>query len=262
MNFPIFENEGTTTLIEGKRRQGKGIFQLLLVLPYLDIGYKGRANYWLKSPNYSPLTFYQFVCMLKNDKPFRPFIIVSLQEIHGWLNSHRSMSDNSEVADNLVFQASKLGINIVGDTQIVTRGSNSLREMANYRFEAEKDTLNNQFIYHEIDTSYPDDTVYTDEDFAISFKLASKFWHRYNTFQPSVPLGMGELLTKMEKHEPKLMFQTIERQTQLILDKPKETNILSIQDVTKIRVELALMKLEQDCAFSSYVVDNLKQRMS
>lgn len=255
MDFPVFDKEGTTTLIEGKRRQGKGILNAFLTLMAADSGTRIRSNYRLQTPNYQSLTFYEFVSMLKRDEPFEPYIVVSLQEIQGWLSSHRSMSDSSEIADNLIFQASKLGINIVGDSQLNMRVGNSLRGMANYRYEAECDETNQQFIYWELDIHYPNNSIRTEESFTIPFEVAALWWNRFNTYERSTPLGMGSLLMKMEKLEPSLMNATIERQATILTEKPE-----LLTTYTKIGVERALMRCGEETAFAPYVLDELKQR--
>ena len=258
MDFPVFDREGSTTLIEGKRRSGKTFLNALICLPYADVGVKGYSNYFLDSVNNTVISFYQLINLL-NGEPFEPYTYVSLQEIYAFGgSSHRAMSDDTEGFDMLNFQSGKLGINLVGDSQLISRADDSLRKLANYRFEAEKDTLNGCFVYHEVDVRFPNDTVYTDDDFSIDFHFASHFWDRYRTRDRTKPVGYDALMASMEKHEPVLMNATIQRQTDLIRKVGGQYGIYSRGDINKIRVENCLLMNGEHIVFSAQVTDRLK----
>lgn len=265
-----FGAEGSDTLISGKRRAGKTFLVALLSLIYADAGIQVYSNFglflprrvgepYVPHPNCKLITFYDLVSLLEVER-FEPYAILSLHEARAWASSHRAFSDTTEFFDDLNFQGGKSGLNIVADTQLTMRVDNSMRELANFRFLAERDDVNQQFVYWELDKRFPNEDVKVEdeENFTVSFNLASQYWNRYKTWDKLFPLGINDLKIKMMRQEPKLMCNEIDRQVNLLVKEGLNFGLGRPSDCSVVRVENALLRLNEHIVFSKYVADRLK----
>lgn len=223
------------------------------------------GNYLIKVPNFKMITPYDLVCMLDGDVQAKERygvsgnVVLALQEVYGWLNSHKSLSGVNDLESAFVFQASKLDYNIVWDSQIAMRVDSSLRDMTPFRFDCEK--KKGRFVYHLLDRHVKGRDVRVGRRFSISVEKARTFWDLYDTHKGLKPLGYGEMVLAMEKTEPKLMDATVERQTELLWRVRGEYGLGVERGCVKIAVEDALMRLGESPYFAGFVANRLRLRL-
>lgn len=252
-------------LVTGKPRTGKTLLISGLSIMFADQGTEIYSNLDLKKngethPNCQIITPYNLVQMMEAGRRKKTGII-TIHEIYAFFHSHKALSDINNFGGAFVCQSAKLGYIWLIDSQLVNKVDDNFRALAEYRYEAEKDTQNKQFNYYELDTSITDKDVRTGEYFSIPFELASCWWNRYDTYTPNPIIGLSELKTKMQKLEPKIMNQTINNQVKMILEKKKELGLYFAGDVSTLWVKNALLELEQPLAFADFVALRLKRDM-
>lgn len=234
-------------VINGMIRGGKGVWNAALTLDKLDTGsYKEcLTNYPLQHPLVRQISLYEFLSLLKREHDFSK-VLLSIQEIWAWLNSHRSMSDVSELEDALVFQSGKLGFDIICDTQINMRTLGSLREMTSERWLAEKfgdtkaDFETGYFQYTQLDKRFKDNVPL--DGFVpvrIPFTVAALWWDRFNTYERTMPFGYGKMLLSMAAAEPAIMNEEVNAAVELLY---KNRELLGSK-VDRVSVKSALLEL-------------------
>lgn len=213
-----------------------------------------------RHPNARIINPYDLVIMLEGGRCQSPEVIF-LQEVYGWFNSHKSTSDVSDLEDQFVFQSAKLNYDWFIDSQLTMRVGGSLRKMADIRFQAEHDIDNQQFIYHELDTSFPDLDIQTGEESTLPYSIASQFWDRYDTYERSKPIGLAERKLKMSQTDSRLMNQFIEEQVKAVFPKLKNYGVLLPFDLNVTKTKDILMQEDFPVGFASFVCERLKTRM-
>lgn len=233
--------------VSGKPRTGKTFLISLCGLLFGDMGFQVFSNYRLeRAVEISP---YEYVCHLRDAKPQIKPVFYCLHEIYSWFSSHKSFSDINELGAVFLCQAEKLNRHFFVDSQISRKVDDNFRKLATKRYEAEK--LKDRFVYHELDIDFPDDDVKTGLAFEIPFAIASKYWNRYNSYSRNMPLGFTDLLVKLQKLEPRLMNETIERQVKILKDsKQRFFSLVAVEDF--------LLKQNESIAFSKYVYSRFK----
>lgn len=280
------------TFVSGNVRNGKTFFTAMMALLLADSGVKVYTNFslfdqqgkgrWLGDrwsgkihPNVKVITPYDLVLMMEAPRRTTNELI-ALQEVYGWFNSHRSMSDINDCEDTFVFQSGKLGYDWQVDSQLTMRVSGALRNLSNNRYEAEKVTLcsakycpndcpnlaNCYFAYYELNPKITNQDIRTGEnDINIPFSFARFFWNRYDTWERSQPIGFENMKLKMQMNEPALMDDTIETQVALLLENKEKFGFQVSADVNQVGVKDALIQLHKPYAFADSVTNRLKLRL-
>lgn len=234
--------------VTGKPRTGKTLLISLFGLYFADLGFQVYCNYQLDKAQ--EITPYEFVCHLRDAKPQEKPVFYCLHEIFSWFSSHKSFSDINELGAVFLCQAEKLNRHFFIDSQITKKVDDNFRKLANKRYEAEK--LEDSFLYHELDVDFPDDDVRTGECLTIPFTVVSQYWNRYDAYSRNMPLGFTDLLTKLQKLEPKLMNDTINHQVNLLRgSKQRFFSLVSVEDF--------LLQNNESPAFAKYVYNRIKR---
>lgn len=233
--------------VSGKPRTGKTFLISLFGLILADWGFQVYSNYRLDKAK--EITPYDFVLHLRDAKPSDGQVFYCLHEVYSWFSSHKSFSDFNEMSAVFLCQAEKLGRHFFIDSQISKKVDDNFRKLANKRYEAEK--FSDRFVYHELDVSFPDEDIRTGFSIQVPFDFASLYWGRYDSYGRNMPLGFGDLVTKLESLEPKLMNATIQRQVGLLRGS-------GLRFGSKIAVEDWLLQNGESIAFSKYVWSRFK----
>lgn len=285
----------TITLVSGKPRNGKTLLVAYESLGYLDTGGKVHGNFslfdlngkgeWVKGKdgsewsgkfheNFRAIGLYDLVLMFIGERCVVPEKI-ALQEWYGWLSSHKSLSDVNDLQAALVFQGGKLGYDFIGDSQVSKRVDNSVRILADYRYEAVRESVCDSvscsprcpnlavchFRYFTLDTDFPNEDVRTGDFFDIPFSFANLFWNRYDTWCRTLPVGLNQIVAKMAKLEPEIMDKVIESQVEKLLSKADEYGFRRGRRVTQIMVKDALLREREVPVFYAYVANRLELRL-
>lgn len=233
--------------VSGRPRTGKTFLISLFGLILGDYGYKIYSNYKLDTAQ--EITPYEFVLHLRDATIHDSQTFYCLHEVYSWFSSHKSFSDFNEMSAVFLCQAEKLNRHFFIDSQISKKVDDNFRKLANKRYEAEK--FQDRFIYHELDVDYPDDDVRTGNSIQIPFSFAQYYWNRYDSYSRNMPLGFADLITKLEKLEPKLMNKTINRQVTLLKNAGRRF-------YDKTSIEDYLLQKEESIAFSKFVYSRYK----
>lgn len=244
--------------INGKLRQGKGILESKIALGIADSGGRVKSNHTLQSPNSEKIDFYDF-CQLLMKPRQTPQVTLSIDEIQGWLDSYVGQSKSGRFGSYFAFQSAKLGYSLVYTSQLNMRAMNTLRELCDFRVYAIKDAANEVFYYLILDPNEPDDDIFTGRYFTITYDEASKWWDRYDTYEPVTPLGIQELFTDLEKYDPERLDVTLNCQTKLILEKAEKDGVKP--PTSRIGVKSWLISLKQPSAFADLVAFRISQQL-
>ena len=264
-------------LVSGNVRQGKTLLLAIISLLFMDCGGKVYSNFKLFGedgkgefvngdwsgvlhPNVKIIQPYDLVKLLLGGRCSEA-VIISLQEIYAWMSSHQALSQINDFENVFVFQSGKLGYHIISDAQITMRVDSAIRKLANFRYEAECDDEAQCFRYWSLDVRFPNEDIRTGDFFEIPFAVAELFWDRFDSYEPTQPIGLSKMVAEMEKLVPSLMNATIRRQTDLLFAKRFELGFYEVRDCKKVRVENALMELDEVPSFSAYVADRLQLRL-
>lgn len=233
--------------VSGKPRTGKTLLISLFGLVLGDCGFRVYSNYHLETAQ--EISPYDFICHFRDAKITDETTFYCLHEIYAWLSSHKSFSDFNEMCASFICQSEKLNRHFFIDSQISKKVDDNFRKLATKRYEAEK--IQGAFVYYELDVEFPDEDIRTGSSFTIPFSFASLFWNRYDSYSRNMPLGFTDLLTKLEKYEPKLMNDTINKQVALLRDSKRRF-------LSQTAVEDYLLQQNQSIAFSKYVYSRFK----
>lgn len=239
--------------INGRLRQGKGVFMTMLALAVADQGGHVLSNYTLKTPNAEKIEFYDLVKLLQRGRQ-EPQKLICIDEIYGWLESRVSSSKVNRFASYFLFQSAKLGYDLIYTAQLNMSVDNRLRELSDVRLYAEK--LEDRFRYHVLDATVTDDDVPSGRTFDLPFQAAALFWDRYDTFEAVAPVGMSELFVEMEKFEPERMNATVDRQATLMLQ--RQELLGQPPRLDRASVTNALLLLGESTAFAAFVGARLR----
>lgn len=262
-------------LFHGKPRSGKTFINFYL--SYLE-ALKGTVvlrNYlWAPElPNNTEISPYDMVRLLDGGRvPYRR--LFSLQEVDKWFNSYRGMSDVSIAEAAVVFQAGKLGINIIGDSQLVGRVDSCLKDNADERWEACPYRLCDRekclglscknirfckFRYYQLDTRFRDKLVRLPKAPKVfPFRLAVKFWDLFDTWTLTKPVGWDSLKVAMERTDSSIMNDRINEQVELLLS---EKGCKCWRKTDRVSVKSALLELGESPVFADVVSCRLGLRL-
>lgn len=220
-------------------------------------GEDGRivGNFPIVHRCFEEITPYDLVGFLKRGRVSEA-VTIATQEVYGWLDSYIAMSKVNRFESYFVFQASKMNYNWVWDSQRNMKVDSSLRDMTPFRFDCKR--KGGFFRYELMDRRYPNDNVGTGKCLRIPFRLARRFWDRYDTHKGGIPLGYDEMLTEMERLVPELMNKTIDSQVKVLWEKRDEFGFGSYKGISRVGVEDALLRLGLPVAFAAYVANRLK----
>lgn len=217
--------------ISGKLRQGKGVLMVYFVLRAVSRGYRVLTNFNVSLPNCVKMDYYDFLYLLKAKAPDVPTLI-AIDELPTWIDSYTSTtSESNRMAGHFCNQSAKLGYDLVYTAQRTKRADINYRAMVTDSFRAEKFNLCNKrkcpmdcqylgkchFHYALLDPEFIDEDIpLSNKSFNFSFKFASKWWGLFDTFEPVIPMGLDEFLTKMEKSDPERLKKAVDRQIEVL----------------------------------------------
>lgn len=249
--------------ISGKLRQGKGILLIWLALRKANRGYQILANFNIDHPNCRKIGYYDFLYLLKAGAPKVPTVIV-IDELPTWIDSYTSTtSESNRMAGHFCNQSAKLGYELIYTAQRTKRADINYRAMVTDSYRATKfalckkrkcpmDCINLSrcfFHYELLDPEFIDDDVpLKGRCFNISFRAASKWWGRYDTFEPVIPFGLDEFLIKMEKSDPERLLATVDRQVRLL----QRSNV-RVRTLAQTKVALLRMNPPEPVCFADLV---------
>lgn len=244
--------------VNGKLRQGKGVLLTKLSLDVADSGGKVKSNYAMDSPNVEKIDFYDFIGLLQKPRA-KERTLLTVDEIQGWLDSYIGQSKAGRFGSYIIFQSAKLGYDILYSTQLTMRAQNTLRELADIRIYAKKFAAEKTFAYYFLDANITDDDVPTGCGFTISYDQASKWWDRYDTYEPVTPFGVNEFYADLEKTDAVRRQATINRQVDLLFTCHSRGAYI---EPSKIGVESALLDLNEPTVHAAIVAHRYKLQLS
>lgn len=262
----------------GKPRSGKTfLLNLIAHILYLEQGLNVQGNFplfgasgkgqyingaWTGKlhPLYREIQPYDLVQMLIGERCASTEALF-LHEVYAWFNSHKSLTDINDFEDTLVFQCGKLNRHIWYDAQLIMRVDGALRKLASARWESERDDDNRQFIYWELDAKISDQDVRTENNFTIPYAAAAAYWNQYDTYSRTFPIGLVELIAKMEKTNPAVLKERVNSQIELLAEYGKKYGLESPRDVSKAACEYALLMLDAPVAHAGLVAIGLKLKL-
>lgn len=239
--------------INGKLRQGKGILLTNLAIDVANSGLPVLSNYKIDHKNCKTIDFYDFIKLIKQPRAEQQTML-ALDEIQNWLDSYIGQSKSGRYGSYLIFQSAKLGYDVGYTTQLTMRAQNTLRELADFRIYAKKDSAAEKFYYFWLDPNITDDDVPTGAGFTITYEQASEWWNRYDTYEAVAPAGIDDFFNSLLKDDPKRKNERIDQQVELLCN--QEFYI----EPTRIGVESALLQLQQTTIFSPLVAHRYKLR--